>query len=136
MDNNTPSQIKIPNLQDNKNLKLNSLNTPIEDNKYYDKILISKYNEKHNNQIYKTIALSRKNNNINNKDSIPKPQNLYINNFKHDLDKTKTDPYNENEKKEDYKTQSLPKNRKSEILAKKKKIFYLKVQIIFLKLQK
>ena len=69
----TPSHKQIIKLDDY-NIKVNSLSTPIEVNKYFNKILIPKYNE---NQIhrYKTITQQRKNNNING--LIKKPQQLF-----------------------------------------------------------
>ena len=124
---NTPSHKRVQNYKDNNDLKLNSLSTPIEVNKYYDKLFNSKYNE-NDTQKYKTIAQLRKNNNINNtNDSIPKPQNLFNNTAEYDsFKKTKTDPYNDKNIKEDYKTKSLQKNRKNEISQNKNEIFLSK----------
>ena len=116
MNENTPSQRKDKIFPDNNELKLNSLSTPLEPNKHHDKLITSKYNE-NLIQKYKTIAHPRKNNNIKSiTESIPKPQNLFLNNF-NSLNKTTTDP-NNNKNKNDYKTKSLPKNRNNDIFEK------------------
>ena len=112
MNENTPSQRK-EKIFSNNELKLNSLITPLEPNKHYDKLLTSKYNENFTKK-YKTIAQPRKKNNIKSTtESIPKPQNLFINTF-NSIIKTSTDP-NNNKNKNDYKTKSLPKNRNNDI---------------------
>ena len=118
MNENTPSHRKDKIFPDNNDLKLNSLSTPIEPNKYYNKILTSKYNE-NLNQKYKTIAQSRQNNNnmSNITDSIPKPQKLFINNYE-SLNKTSTTDQNNNKEKVAHKTKSQPKNRNYEKLEK------------------
>ena len=114
MNNFTPSRKRIQNLQDNNNdLIFNSLNTPLEVNKYYEKLSMPKFNE-NQNQRYKTIAQSKQNNNINNTDSVPKPQNLFKNNYEV-LDNTKTESNNDKNEEKNYKTKSLPKNRKNGI---------------------
>jgi len=119
MNENTPNH-KLSN-QENNDLKLNSINTPIEVNKYYDKLLIHRFNDSHNRK-YKTIALSRQNNNNNNistniDDSIPKPKNLFMNHYDA-LNKTATDSHNHINEISDYKkkTNSTPKNRNNEMM--------------------
>ena len=121
MNESTPSQRKekiFPNINE---LKLNSLSSPIEANNHFDKLLNSKYNENLTKKS-KTIAHSKQNNNISSmKESAPKPNNLFINNFDL-LNKTKTDQDN-NKDRIDYKTRSLPKNRNNEINEKNENMF-------------
>ena len=124
MNENTPAHKKKLNFKDNEKLKLNSINTPIELNKYYDNLLIPKFNY----QKFKTIVESRKNNNNNNNsinkkefnDSILTPQNLYINTYEFDVNPNKIENNLYNDKKViiDYKkkTNSTPKNRNNKIL--------------------
>ena len=120
MNENTPNHKLNQNFKENNGLKLNSISTPIEANKYYDKLLIHQFNDNHNRK-YKTIAQSRQNNNnninVNNDDSIPKPQNLFMNHYDA-LNKTTTDSHNHLNEIIDYKkkTNSIPKNRNNEIM--------------------
>jgi hypothetical protein len=101
---------------------LNSISTPIEVNKYYHRLLIHQINDNQNRK-YKTIAHSRQNNNnnnnisTNNDDSIPKPQNLFMNHYDA-LNKTTTDSHNHINEINDFKkkTNSTPKNRANEML--------------------
>jgi hypothetical protein len=118
MNENTPSHKKIQIFQENSNIKMNSINTPMaEINKYYEKI--NKY-EENNNHKYKTIAQSRKNNNMNNNnESIPKPQNLFRNTYDV-LNKTTTDSHTDKKDTNDYfRTKSFPKNTTIEMIGSK-----------------
>ena len=92
---------------------------PIELNKYYDKI--NKYDE-NNNQKYKKITQSRKNNNTNL--SISKPQNFFTNAYD-GLNKTTTDSHtNKKDKNDICRIKSLPKNTKNmELENKNENIF-------------
>ena len=124
MNENTPNHKLKQNFKENNDLKLNSISTPIEVNKYYDKLLIHRFKDNQNRK-YKTIAQSRQNNNNNNNnnniitnnndDSIPKPQNLFMNHYDA-LNKTTTDSHNHKNEIIDYKkkTNSIPKNRNNE----------------------
>ena len=122
MNENTPNHKLNQNFQENTDLKLNSISTPIEVNKYYEKLLIHQFNDNQNRK-YKTIAHSRQNNNnnnnisTNNDDSIPKPQNLFMNHYDA-LNKTTTDSHNHINEINDFKkkTNSTPKNRANEML--------------------
>ena len=121
MNENTQSNKKSQNNQDSSNPKINSINTPIELNKYYDKI--NKYDE-NNNLKYKTITQSRKNNNTN--ESIQKPQNLFTNTYD-GLNKTTTDSHTDKkDKNEYYRNKSLPKNTKNVALDNKNENLFSK----------
>ncbi len=121
MNENTQSNKKSQNNQDSSNPKINSINTPIELNKYYEKI--NKYDE-NNNLKYKTITQSRKNNNTN--ESIQKPQNLFTNTYD-GLNKTTTDSHTDKkDKNEYYRNKSLPKNTKNVALDNKHENIFAK----------
>ena len=117
MNESTPSRGKALLFQENSKTKMNSINTPIlEINKYYEKI--NKYDGNINFK-YKTIAQSRKNNNVSNNESIPKPQNLFLNNYDA-LNKTTTDSHTDKRDKSDYfRTKSFPKNSTIEMVENK-----------------
>ena len=132
MNENTPNHKLNQNFKENNGLKLNSISTPIEVNKYYDKLLIHQFNDNYNRK-YKTIAQSRQNNNnnnnisTNNDDSIPKPQNLFMNHYDA-LNKTTTDSHNHINEISDYKkkTNSTPKNRTNEMIENNHDILFSK----------
>ena len=133
MNENTPNHKLNQNFQENTGLKLNSISTPIEVNKYYEKLLIHQFNDNQNRK-YKTIAHSRQNNNNNNNisnnndDSIPKPQNLFMNHYDA-LNKTTTDSHNLKNDIIDYKkkTNSIPKNRNNELMENNHDILFSKI---------
>ena len=132
MNENTPKHKLNQNYKENDKLKLNSISTPIEVNKYYHRLLIHQINDNQNRK-YKTIAQSRQNNNnnnnisTNNDDSIPKPQNLFMNHYDA-LNKTTTDSHNLKNDIIDYKkkTNSIPKNRNNELMENNHDILFSK----------
>ena len=115
MNENTPKHKLNQNYKENDKLKLKSISTPIEVNKYYDRLLIHQNNDNQNRK-YKTIAQSRKNNNnnnnisTNNDDSIPKPQNLFMNHYDA-LNNTTTDSHNLKNDIIDYKKKTNSKQK-------------------------
>ena len=111
----------IYNLQNN-NVKLNSILSPGEVNKYYDKKLISQLK---GNQKYKTSNQIGQNNSINNIHYlIPKPNNLLIN--YNEVKFRRNSKSKEKKSGNDYKTKSLPKKRKKELLINKNENIFSK----------
>ena len=102
------------NYQINSEMKKNNIKSPVEVNKFYDKKYMSQLN---GNQKYKTIVQIGQNNRINNiNDLIPKPNNLFINYNYNEVNNKKNSISKEKRNEKNYKTKSLPKNRKRELL--------------------
>jgi hypothetical protein len=115
------NQKKIYNLQNN-NVKLNSILSPVEVNKYYDKKLISQLK---GNQKYKTSIQIGQNNSLNNiHNLIPKPNNLFVN--YNEVKYRRNSKSKEKKSGNDYKTKSLPKKRRRELLINKNENLFSK----------